>query len=125
MMSRILGLLALILLAAGFVTGTAAPAHAMAHHHHAPAISAAGEPCTPEVLSSAEHAADCATHHGGFPVHRHGAAGCLCAVGACDLSALPARLAVAVYGPVDILLPATDQAPSAFAPAPPLKPPRA
>ena len=121
MMSRAVSLLALIVLAVGLLAGAAGPARAMAHHHHAPPAAQAEEPCVSAELS----VAGCDSGHHGGPTHRHGAAGCLCVVGACDLSALPLRVAGAAYGIMDVLRPPADRSPPAVAHAPPLKPPRA
>ena len=123
MMFRAVSFLALLVLTVGLLAATAGPARAMAHHHHAPPAAAqAEEPCVPVELSMA----DCAdAHHDGAPAHRHGTAGCLCVVGACDLTALPSRLGTVVYDSVGVLLPLADRSPPAVAHAPPLKPPRA
>ena len=128
MIARALGILALLFLTVGLWAGTAGPGRAMAHVHHQHGVAvAAEEPCAGQPTPAAE--APCegmpAGHHdGGVPAHEHGSAGCICAVGACDLSVLPGRLEAVTYTRLAGLPPAAERMPPALHHAPPLKPPR-
>lgn len=151
MMVRVLlSLLALIVLAAGLLAGAAGPVRAGALHHHAGmhhAAQSAGpgvlaeDPCARAAVSDAPSSdalpsdalpseaalsgRDCGDGHRDGPVHRHGAADCLCMPGSCTLAALPSRFVTVAYGAADVLLPRGDRSLPTLAHAPPLKPPRA
>lgn len=121
---RWLSILTLMLFAVGLLAGGAASARMVDHHgpvahheaghHHAGHQQASadcdGVPCESDAPAKA---------------HRHGAAGCFCMIGACDLTGLPAgqgepfayRL-VALFSPREALPAALDH-------PPPLRPPRA
>ncbi|OYD84664.1 hypothetical protein [Azospirillum brasilense] len=116
-MTRLVSLLALVVLAVGLLGG-AAPLRV-------PDLP------TPHCESAAvQDAGDCEIHHPtDSPVpgktHAHGAVGCLCLNGACDLTGLPARIGEPFGHRLATLLPGADAEPAATAHAPPLPPPRA
>lgn len=116
-MTRLVSLLALVVLAVGLLGG-AVPMRT-------PDLPAPH--CESTVV---QDSADCDIHHPtDSPVpgktHAHGTAGCLCLSGACDLTGLPARVGVPFGHRLATLLPGADAEPAAAAHAPPLPPPRA
>lgn len=128
-MVRLLRLLVLVVLAAGFLAGGLGPLHASAGGHHAQPHAAVhpgdSAPCAAE-----PDAAPCADHHPDAPAapgkgHVHAAAGCLCLTGACDLGGLPLRVGAPFAHRVATVLPGGEDAPAAVAHTPPLPPPRA
>ena len=109
-MTRLVSLLTLVALAVGFLGG-AAP------------LRMADLPAPHCESTAVPDAADCDTHHPtDSPVpgktHAHGAAGCLCLRGACDLTGLPARIGVPFGHRLATLLPGADAEPAATAHAP-------
>ncbi|AIB11197.1 hypothetical protein ABAZ39_04035 [Azospirillum argentinense] len=116
-MARLVSLLALVVLAVGLLGG-AAP------------MRMADLPAPHCESTAVQDAADCDIHHptdspAPGKTHAHGAAGCLCLSGACDLTGLPTRIGVPFGHRLATLLPGADAEPAATAHAPPLPPPRA
>ncbi|WP_448203235.1 hypothetical protein [Azospirillum sp. sgz302134] len=134
-MSRLVSLLALLVLAAGLLAGGAVPVRAAAGHHHHATHDLAGDLAGAEAPPSCDEAAvqndaaPCENHHSSDPAapgkaHAHGAAGCVCLTGACDLTGLPVRLGQPFAHRLSVALPTGEASPDAIVHAPPLPPPR-
>lgn len=133
--TRLVSLLAVLVLAAGLLPGGTGPVRALgtqhhAHHHAALHETDSANPCG----TAGDHASTpCVQHHPddrSVPdkapkAHAHGTADCLCLTGACDLAGLPARTGTPHGHRVATVLPGGEAAPVAIAHAPPLPPPRA